>query len=93
MGKVVLKGFVLAVDEDLPGIEAELPKHIELTRQEQGCVIFEVTQDPQNRNRFKVYEEFLDQESFDAHQARVKNSDWGTVSANLEKHYHVQEGL
>ena len=92
MSKVKLKGYVIASDEHLPGIEAELPKHIELTRQEQGCLVFQASQDPKNKNRFDVYEEFSDRESFEAHQDRAKASRWGIVSANLEKHYHISEG-
>ncbi|MBX2810005.1 MAG: antibiotic biosynthesis monooxygenase [Cellvibrionaceae bacterium] len=93
MSKVLLKGYVLASDEDLSGIEAELPTHIELTLQEKGCLAFEVLQDPNNKNKFSVYEEFISKEAFKAHQARTKASKWGLVSANLEKYYHIKEGL
>ncbi len=93
MSKIVLKGYALSSDEDLSVIEAELSKHIELTRQEKGCLVFEVLQDQNNRNRFNVYEEFIDKESFEAHQVRVKSSKWGIVSGNLEKHYHIEEGV
>ncbi len=93
MSKVILKGYVLAPDEDLPGIKLELPKHIELTLQEKGCLVFEVLQDQNNRNRFNVYEEFIDKESFEAHQVRAKSSKWGIVSGNLEKYYHIEEGV
>ena len=91
--KVVLKGYVLASDEDLAGIMEQLPTHIDLTRREAGCLVFEVTQNPGNKNRFEVYEEFVDRAAFEAHQARAKASQWGKVSANLEKHYHVEEGV
>jgi len=93
MTKVMLKGYVLARDQDLPGIERELPKHIELTLKETGCIAFQVSQDPENRKRFNVYEEFTDKSSFEAHQTRAKSSRWGQVSANLDKHYHVTEGV
>ncbi len=93
MKKVTLKGFVLVSEEDLFGVMAELPKHIELTLKEKGCLVFQVTQDSNNKNRLNVYEEFIDRESFDFHQARVKSSKWGEVSKNLEKHYHIQEGI
>ena len=93
MTKVILKGYVIACDKDIPSIEAELPKHIQLTIQEMGCIVFQVSQDTKNKNRFNVYEEFTDKKAFDAHQARVKASRWGEVSANFEKHYHVMEGV
>lgn len=92
MTKVLLKGYVIARDKDIPRIEAELPKHIELTLQEKGCIAFQVSQDTDNKNRFDVYEEFTDKKAFEAHQARAKASSWGQVSQNLERHYHVMEG-
>lgn len=93
MTKVILKGYVIACDQDIPDIEAELPKHIELTLQETGCITFQVSQDAENKNRFNVYKEFIDKKAFETHQVRSKASSWGQVSANLEKHYHVVEGV
>jgi (4S)-4-hydroxy-5-phosphonooxypentane-2,3-dione isomerase len=89
MPRVILKGHVIVPAEDLDAVQRELPVHIEKTREEEGCLIFEVTQDQERENRFNVHEEFIDKESFSAHQARVQNSDWGKVSANIERHYHV----
>ncbi|WP_404819203.1 putative quinol monooxygenase, partial [Vibrio tritonius] len=34
--------------------------HKALTRAEAGCLVFEVTQNPDNPLRFDVYEEFID---------------------------------
>ena len=93
MGKLILKGYVIASDEDLPGIVAELPGHIELTRQEGGCLVFEVVQDPNDKHRFNVYEEFIDKEAFEAHQDRTRASSWWAVSKDLEKHYRIEEGV
>lgn len=91
MSKVVLKGYVLASDEDISAVLQELPNHIDNTRQEEGCLVFEVTQDQENPYRLNVHEEFVDNDAFAIHQERVKNSYWGKVSANLERHYHVNE--
>lgn len=93
MNKVKLVGYVIAADEDLENIVAELPRHIELTLQEEDCLAFEVTQDFKNRNKFNVYEEFTDQEAFEKHQARARSTRWAEVSKNLERHYHTQEGF
>jgi quinol monooxygenase YgiN len=79
MTKVMLKGYVLARDQDLPAIERELPKHIELTLKETGCIAFQVSQDPENTKRFNVYQEFADKSTFEADQSRTKSSRWGHV--------------
>lgn len=87
MSKVILKGYVLVADPDLVAVKSELANHIELTRQEEGCLVFEVSQDNKNTNRFNVYEEFTSQDAFIMHQQRVSRTEWGNVSTRLEKHY------
>ena len=89
MSKVILKGYVIVPDSELTAVQNELTTHIELTRQETGCLIFEVSQDEENLNRFNVYEEFTDQNSFADHQDRVSKSKWGVVSANIERNYQI----
>lgn len=74
-------------DSDLETVKRELFNHIQLTRQEEGCIVFEVSQDKANKNRFNVYEEFTSQEAFELHQRRAGSTEWGKVSSRLEKHY------
>ena len=89
MSKVVLKGHIIVQDSDLVAVKKELITHKELTCQEDGCLVFEVTQDEENLNKFNVYEEFIDQDSFAAHQTRVRESNWGTITINVERHYQI----
>ena len=89
MSKVTLQGHIVVPDSDLTAVEAALPAHIALTRQEAGCLIFEVGQDPTDRRRFRVYEEFVDRAAFELHQQRVKNSPWGQITRNVARYYQV----
>jgi quinol monooxygenase YgiN len=89
MEKVILNGHIIVPDEDLTAVQSELATHIALTRQENGCIVFNVTPDINNVNKFNVYEEFSDKESFSAHQVRVKSSKWGSVTRSVERHYEV----
>lgn len=91
MSKVILKGFIIVSKEDLSALKEELDNHKDLTRKEPGCLVFEVTQDLSNPNRFNVYEEFLDEVAFEYHQQRVKNSKWGKISANVDRYYEISE--
>lgn len=77
MSVVILNGFIIVPHNDLTAVKDELDNHIQLTRSETGCLIFKVNQDPLNLCQFDVYEEFVDQAAFQAHQARVKSSHWG----------------
>jgi quinol monooxygenase YgiN len=87
--KVTLEGHIIVPDKQLESIKNALETHIQLTRSEQGCLIFDVTQDVDNKNKFNVYEEFTDAESFSAHQVRVSESSWGALSKNLVREYQV----
>lgn len=91
MSKIVLEGFIEVSDDDLESVKRELTTHIELTKNEKGCIVFKVEQDPIYKNRFNVYEEFVDQAAFDAHQARVKTSKWGNATKNLKRNYTTKE--
>ncbi|CAA0113889.1 Uncharacterised protein [BD1-7 clade bacterium] len=91
MSKVILKGFIIVPAEDLPAVKDELINHRNLTHNESGCLIFEVTQSESNLKRFDVYEEFKNKSEFEFHQQRVKDSYWGEVTANVERHYEIFE--
>ncbi len=89
ISKVTLEGHIIVSDEDLSVVLKELPVHIQKTRSEPGCLVFNVEQQEYNPNKFMVYEEFTDEEAFALHQSWVKNSVWGEITKNVERHYHV----
>jgi autoinducer 2-degrading protein len=91
MAKVILKGHIIVPDADIAAVKMELINHIELTRQESGCLVFKVSQDTENLNRFNVYEEFADRSSFANHQDRVRQSTWGATTVNVERHYEITD--
>ena len=89
MSKVILSGYIIVPNDDLESVEQALILHTQLTLAEAGCLIFEVIKDVNDPNRYSVYEEFIDQAAFEDHQTRVKNSHWGKVTVNVERHYQV----
>lgn len=91
MSKVILTGYVIVADADLEAVQQALPDHIQLTREEEGCLVFEVVQDSTNKNRFNVYEEFTSKAAFEFHKLRLSTTRWGTISSKLEKHYTTNE--
>lgn len=90
MEKVTLEGFIDVPIDDLKTVEDELPRHMELTMAEAGCLVFEVTRDKSFPTRFNVYEEFDSESSFQYHQARVSSSAWGKVTKNVTRHYTIK---
>ena len=93
VSKITLKGHIVVPEMDMANVLEELPRHIELTRAESGCLVFEVTQDIGIFGVFRVYEEFVDRESFESHQSRVRESRWGAVTKNVERHYEITEAV
>jgi autoinducer 2-degrading protein len=91
LSKVILKGHIIVPTADLIAVKNELTTHMALTKQESGCLVFEVSQDAENVNRFNVYEEFTNRESFSNHQDRVGKSKWGAVTVNVERHYEITD--
>ncbi|MBR9872765.1 MAG: antibiotic biosynthesis monooxygenase [Vibrionaceae bacterium] len=89
MSKVILKGYILVPEPELALIKSELESHTGLTLQEPGCITFRVTENAENPLRFDVYEEFINEDAFEAHQKRVKESHWGKVTINVERHYGI----
>ena len=87
--QVHLHGHLICTTPDeLATVETYLPEHIRLTRAEPGCLSFEVTQtdDPMV---WRVAEGFTDRAAFEAHQRRVKASDWGRATAGIRRAYEV----
>ena len=89
MSKVFLKGFIMVPQAELAVVMDELSNHIRLTREETGCLVFEVAQSKSDPCRFDVYEEFINQAAFESHQRRVKSSRWGKVTVNVDRRYTV----
>ncbi len=92
MSKVVLQGFIVVPDSDLEIVNKELVIHRRLTLEEAGCLIFTVMPDAEDIHKFHVYEEFINQEAFVKHQSRVKSSNWGKVTKNVERNYQISKG-
>lgn len=90
--RVHLSGvLVCSTESEAAVVRHYLPSHLALTRAESGCVSFEVqpTDDPMV---WQVDEVFSGSDAFRAHQNRVAASDWGRVTAGIERRYTV-EGL
>ena len=91
MSWITLQGHIIVSDDDLPLVSEALPQHIALTRTEPGCLIFNVSQDSEDPNKFYVYEEFIDRAAFDAHQRRAAGTRWAVVAGKVETHYEISE--
>ncbi|WP_343319689.1 hypothetical protein AAFM46_03960 [Arthrobacter sp. TMP15] len=89
VNKIVLTGQLVCQSDDEIAVVIEfLPQHIELTLAESGCISFKVEQS-ENPWVWDVSERFTDADSFRLHQERVRDSQWGHVTANIKRSYSV----
>ena len=89
MTEVHLKGRLVCRDErEAALVDTHLPCHVELTRAEQGCRSFSVTR-TEDRLVWRVEEVFDDAASFRRHQEWVRGSEWGIVTAGIERDYCI----
>jgi len=92
MSKITLSGHIEVPADEIGKIKEALLEHTSKTKAENGCLVFEVTEDVNELGRFTVYEEFDSRKSFEMHQERVKESHWGAITKNVVRHYKI-EGL
>lgn len=88
---ILLTGHIDVPADRLAAVTAALPEHIRLTRAEPGCLSFDVTPDPKVDGRFNVRETFASRAAFDAHQDRMRASDWGRITAGIPRAYELKE--
>ncbi len=85
-----LAGRLICKDEaEAALVAAHLPRHIELSRAEVGCLSFDVPQVAPLI--WEVRESFTDRAAFDAHQTRTKASDWFHQTAAIAREYEITE--
>ena len=84
-----LSGTLTCPPERRQAVRAALPRHIELSRAEPGCLTFEVHET--HPGTFAVSETFTDRAAFDAHQSRTRDSDWAQITQGLPRAYSLAE--
>lgn len=88
---IYLTGHIDVPMHLLDAVVQALPDHVRATRAEPGCRLFQVTQCIDRPTRFIVEEAFIDRLAFEAHQQRVSESDWGTLTTDVVRSYKITE--
>lgn len=88
---VRLRGQLICLTpEEQAAVRQHLAEHVRLTRSEPGCLTFDVspTDDPMI---YEVMEAFRDRVSFDAHQARTRDSAWFAATRGILRDFRLEE--
>jgi quinol monooxygenase YgiN len=86
-----LRGQLICMtDDEAQAVRAHVTNHIALTRAEPGCLTFDIaeTDDPMV---WEVMEAFRDRPSFDAHQARTRDSAWFAATRGILRDFKMEE--
>ena len=86
-GNFCLKGHIDVPTERVDLIKEALVDHIALTRDEPGCIYFNVDQCSEVSGRFLVSEAFVDEAAFQLHQERASKSPWAEISKGFPREY------
>ena len=86
-GSFRLEGHIDVPASRIVEVREALKEHIRLTREEQGCIFFNVDPCPDVEGRFLVSEAFVDEAAFNSHQERAGNSTWAEASKGVPRDY------
>jgi len=86
---VEVKGFIKVPKNKIELVTQHLDQHILLTKQEIGCLDFQVRPKVSDPTIFDVYEKFIDSKAFVLHQHRTKQTSWADVTQGLAREYQV----
>lgn len=86
-GSFRLEGHIDVPADRVVKVSEALKEHIRLTREEEGCVFFNVDACSDIEGRFLVSEAFKDEAAFNAHQVKAGNSTWAEASKGVPRDY------
>lgn len=89
-GIIQITGTITVPKERLDAFRAGLAIHKRLSEQDAGCLVFEVKPDENDPCLYRVFEQFEDRSSFEAHKKRTMASDWWQITSGLERAYEEQ---
>ena len=87
MTVIRLTGTLRCAPAEADTVRAALPRHLRLTRDEPGCMAFDVTETAPCV--FSVSERFADRAAFEAHQVRTRASDWWRVTGHMTRDFRL----
>jgi quinol monooxygenase YgiN len=89
---IILCGWLICANAaQAARVSAALPEHVRLSREEPGCLRFDVSPDTDDPLIWRVQETFESRAALAAHQARAAASDWARATAGVTRAYTTRE--
>ncbi|WP_376873020.1 GNAT family N-acetyltransferase [Albirhodobacter sp. R86504] len=92
MPLVTVEGRLICKNEaERASILAHLPAHMRATVGEEGCLYFDVLQDPVDTMLWHVSEAFIDRAAYRHHQTRTAASPWAQATSGVRRDYKIAD--
>ncbi|WP_136480809.1 putative quinol monooxygenase [Cognatitamlana onchidii] len=82
---------IIAKPEKLELVKTELLKLIHTTRQEAGCINYDLHQDNQNKTHFLFYENWENRQLWQAHMKTKHIADYSKATEGAIENFELQE--
>ncbi|MGB0844717.1 MAG: putative quinol monooxygenase [Alphaproteobacteria bacterium] len=90
--KIYVNGYIDVPFDKRAEVLKELPTHVALTQNEEGCLWFQIIECKDVQNRLLVSEIFKDKAAFRVHQERAVDTKWARVTKCVERNLIIKEG-
>ncbi|EFP95061.1 putative quinol monooxygenase [Vibrio caribbeanicus] len=91
MSRLTIIANIIANDDKIELIKAELLKLIEVTRAEGGCINYDLHQDNENPAHFTFYENWESRELWQAHMGNQHLADYMTATEGSVASFTLNE--
>ena len=89
---LTLTGFLICRTlDEADRVSALIPAHVAATRDERGCLDYEIWRSMADPVCFAVRAVYRDREALAAHQVRTSGSDWGRVTGGATRDFRLTE--
>ncbi|WP_298441908.1 putative quinol monooxygenase [uncultured Ferrimonas sp.] len=91
MSKLTIVANIIANDDKIELVKAELLKLIEITRAEAGCINYDLHQDNENPAHFMFYENWSSRELWQQHMANQHLADYMAATEGAVAQFTLNE--
>jgi quinol monooxygenase YgiN len=91
MAKLTIVANIIANADKVELVKVELLKLIDITRNEEGCINYDLHQDNENKTHFVFYENWESRELWQTHMANKHLADYMLATEGAVKEFILNE--
>ncbi|PSW20159.1 antibiotic biosynthesis monooxygenase [Photobacterium sanctipauli] len=91
MAKLTIVANIIAKEDKIELVKAELLKLIEITRAEEGCINYDLHQDNENPAHFLFFENWTSRELWQKHMGNTHLADYLAATEGCVEQFTVNE--